>query len=176
MTPGGIVWKLSVLLTTTVIRACSPARDVLGHVGLERRVAALVGDDLGVVHPDRRPVGRGLEVQHDPLPVPAARHPDGGLVPDVAEVVAHRRVGGDVVEAGRYGHLPGVRAAGRGTTPPPGPRRPGRGANRHSPLSDFRSRVAVSCGRSIRVPPSPSTGWDAFVRAWRSLPAVTGWR
>jgi hypothetical protein len=82
---------------------------VLGDVGLEGRVAALVGDDLGVADPDRRAVGRGLEVQGDPLPVPAARHPDRGLVPDVAEVVPLRRLGADVVEAGRHGHLPGIR-------------------------------------------------------------------
>ena len=117
MTPGGMVWKHSVLFTTTVTRTSSPGVDVLGDVGLERRVAALVADDLVVVHPHRRPVRRRLEVQHDPLAVPAARHPDGALVPDVAEVVAHRGVGGDVVEAGR--HRPSSRASGSGPREPP---------------------------------------------------------
>ena len=82
--------------------------DLSGHVPLERRVAALVRHDLGRPHPHRRPVRRRLEVQDDPLPVPPARHPDDALVPDIADVVMHRGVGGDVVEAGRHRHHPSV--------------------------------------------------------------------
>jgi hypothetical protein len=51
--------------------------DMIADVGLERRVAALMRDDLGVVHPDGGPMRGGLELEHDPLPVPAARHPHG---------------------------------------------------------------------------------------------------
>jgi hypothetical protein len=42
--------------------------DVLADVGLERRVTALVGHDLGPVHPHCCPVRRRLQVQHDALP------------------------------------------------------------------------------------------------------------
>ena len=81
---------------------------MLGNVGLEGRVAALVGDDLRVVEPDGGAVRRGLEMQDHTATVPTAGNPHGRLIPDVAEVVAYRGVSGDVIETGRYGHLPGV--------------------------------------------------------------------
>ena len=99
---------------------------VFGDISRERRVAALMRDHLRVADPHPGTVGGRLEVQHDPPAVPAAGDPDGGLVPDVAEVVAYGGVDRDVVEAGRYSHLAGVRRAGRRTTVRCGPRRPGR--------------------------------------------------
>jgi hypothetical protein len=133
-------------------------RHVVGHVGLERGVAALVGDDLGVADPHRRPVGRGLEVQDDALPVPAPRHSDGGLVPDVAEVVTHCRVGADVVEARRDGHLRGGRE--RPSEPSLGPAG-GVGVEGEAPQSVQGLPLTggrVLRAKHLRVPPWPSTG------------------
>ena len=45
----------------------------VGDVGLERRVAALVLGDLGVVEPHDRAVRGGVEAQHDPLDRPSRR-------------------------------------------------------------------------------------------------------
>ena len=81
------------------------------------RVATLVADDLVVADPDGGAVRGRLEVEDDALVGPAARHVDGALVPDVAEVVADRGVGGQVVEAGRHGH---VARGGQGVAEPPG--------------------------------------------------------
>ncbi len=50
-------------------------------------------------------MGRRFEVQHDPLTLPAARHPHGALIPDVAEVIPYGRISSDVVEARRHRHL-----------------------------------------------------------------------
>ncbi len=80
--------------------------DNLGHVGLERRVAALVLGDLGAVQPDHGSVGRRAEPQYDPFADPGCRHTDRRLVPGIADVVVHRRVGEDVVIAGGHRHLP----------------------------------------------------------------------
>ena len=57
------------------------------------------------------------EAQDDALPRPAARHPHDRLVPGVADVVADRCVGGDVVVAGRHRHVPRV---GERPAPPAG--------------------------------------------------------
>ena len=99
---------------------------VLGDVGLERRVAALVLDDLRVADPRRRAVRGGVEAQDDPLPVPAPRHADRALVPDVADVVARLARRHDVVEAGRDGHLRVARQRASSTSARPGRRRRGR--------------------------------------------------
>ena len=91
-----------------------------------------------------------------------------GLVPDVAEVVADRRVGGDVVEAGRHGHLPGVAPAGRRTTARSRPSPAGSSANRQRPFS--------ACVRGWRCPgveasvppPSGSIGHVRAALRWPS--------
>jgi hypothetical protein len=54
-------------------------------------------------------MGRRLKVHHDAASLPAPRHPDTALIPDVAEVVTDRRVRGDVVEASGHGHRAGTR-------------------------------------------------------------------
>ncbi len=59
----------------------------VGDVRLERRVATLVLGDAAAVDPHDRAMGRRAEAQDDPLPGPARRHPDHGLVPHVADVV-----------------------------------------------------------------------------------------
>ncbi len=79
----------------------------LGDVGLERRVAADVLGHLGVVHVDDAFVGRRVESHEDAFAGPAARHADGALVPDPADVVADRRVGEEVVVARGHGGLEG---------------------------------------------------------------------
>lgn len=81
-----------------------PLPGQLGDVRLERRVAADVADDRGLVHPHLGGVGRRAEPQEDPLPGEAARDPDRALVPDVADVLAHGAVRDDVVVAGRHRH------------------------------------------------------------------------
>ena len=94
---------------------------MLGDVHLEWRVTTLMGNDLGLVHPHRGPVCRRLEMQHDPLTLPAARHPHRSLIPDVAEVITDGCVGRDVVEAGRHRHLPRLAAGAPRTSAPSGP-------------------------------------------------------
>src|SRR3954447_4315477 len=81
---------------------------MISDVRFERRVAALVGNNLGLVNPDRRTVCCGFEVQHDPLSLPAPRHPQHPLVPDIAEIVPHGCVSSDVVKARRHSHLSGI--------------------------------------------------------------------
>ena len=83
--------------------------DMVGDIGLERGVPALMRHDLDIIDPDRRPMGCGLEVQHDASPLPAPRHPDTGLIPHVAEVITDHRIGCDVVKTGRHRHLAGIR-------------------------------------------------------------------
>src|SRR6185295_13681744 len=78
---------------------------VLGDIGLERRVAALVLDDLRIAHPYRRSVRGGVEAKDDPPAVPSPRHANRALVPHVAHVVARLSRRHHVVEARRHGHL-----------------------------------------------------------------------
>jgi hypothetical protein len=82
-----------------------PRRDDVGDVCLEGGETALVLGDLGVVYPHDRPMGGRAEPQEDPLAGPAAGHPHRGLVPGVADVIAHLGIGEDVVVAGRHGDL-----------------------------------------------------------------------
>ena len=121
---------------------------VVGDVELERGVTALVADDLGVVDPHRRSMRRRLEVQRHPAALPAPRHPHHRLVPDVTEEVAHRRIGGKLVEAGRYRHGPGV-GSGPRNQPAARPSPCGSRVKSQSPSRFFRSRTALSCGRSM---------------------------
>jgi len=86
-------------------------------VGLGRRVAALVPDDLLVAHPDRGPVRGRLEVQDDALARPPAGHAHRPLVPDLADVVAQARVD-EVVVARGHGHV--LRVPERPGEPPLG--------------------------------------------------------
>ena len=116
---------------------------VLGDVGLEGRVAAFVPGDLHVVDPDDGAVRGRVEPEHHPLIRPAPRHPDRGLVPGIAHVVAHRCVGRDVVVARRYRHL---RASDSGPRHQPCSR-PSPAASRRncqSPFRLLRSRVGPS--------------------------------
>jgi hypothetical protein len=85
-----------------------PGFDHVRDICLERGVAPLVLDHLGIVDPCDRPVRGGVEAQDDALPK-ARRHADLRLVPDVAHMVMYRRVGEQVVEAGGHRHLPGPR-------------------------------------------------------------------
>ncbi len=51
------------------LRGCCPrfARERVCHIGGERRVSTLVGGYLRAVHPDRRAVVHGAEVEQEPL-------------------------------------------------------------------------------------------------------------
>ena len=89
--------------------------DDVSDVGFEGRIATLVLDDLGAVHPGHRPVSGGVEAQDDPLTGPAGGHPELGLIPDIAHVVPDFGVGEDVVVAGRHRYLTG---AGEWAVPP----------------------------------------------------------
>jgi hypothetical protein len=49
------------------------------------------------------------KVQHNTSTLPARRHPDTHLVTAITEIIAYCSVGCSVIEAGRHGHLAGVR-------------------------------------------------------------------
>jgi hypothetical protein len=95
-----------------VDQRCNPyllsGRDMVGDIGLERGVAALVRHHLHVVDPDRGAVCCRLEVEHNASSLPATRDPGSRLVPDVAEVVADGRLDCDVIEARWHSRLAGI--------------------------------------------------------------------
>ena len=130
-------------MTTTVRRTLLAAATSVGDVHLERRVAADVLADLGVVDTDDRAVRRGVEPQHDPLVLPARGHADARLVPGVADVVAYLGVGEEVVVARGHGHL-AVPGRGAATSPRRARRPPRRG----------RTATArrATCARGWRCP------------------------
>ena len=122
--PGGMVWKRQLVVHHDRDADLVAGGDQLGDVGLERRVPALVAGHLGVADPDDRGVRRGVEPQHHALTGPAARHPDRGLVPGVADVVPAGGPHEHVVVA--RGDRHGLRGGQRGTVPalaPTGARR-----------------------------------------------------
>lgn len=44
-------------------------------------------------------MGRGVQTQHDALTIPTGRHEHFGLVPDIADVVADRGIGENIIVA-----------------------------------------------------------------------------
>ena len=86
-----------------------PSRDMIGDVGFERGVPALVRHHLDIVDPNCGPVGGRFEVEYDASSLPASRHPNTGLVPDIPEIISNRRISCDVVEAGRHRHRMRIR-------------------------------------------------------------------
>ena len=69
--------------------------------------------------PDRRAVGGRLEADEHAASVPAAGDVEGGLVPDLADVIVRLARGEQVVVAGRHRHLARARASGEGAAEPP---------------------------------------------------------
>ena len=83
--------------------------DVVGDVGLERKVAPGMVGHLDIVDPDGGGVGGGLEVDDDAILGPAARDADFALIPDRADVITDCGVGGEILVGGRNCHLGALR-------------------------------------------------------------------
>ena len=161
--PGGIVSQLRRLSTTAVIRISRARLDDVGDVGFERRVAALVLGDLRLVDPDDRAVRGGRRS--------AGRSARRASAPGCGRSSGTRRR--------RHGRAPRRRRRCRCSSPGRAPRasreadcfhhpsaRPwpaASSAKRQSPLSDLRSRVAVSRGASSVV---VTSSWACRMRAW----------
>jgi hypothetical protein len=89
--------------------------DEVRDVGFERRVAAFMLSNLCLTDPGDRPVRCGIDAKDDALSCPAGRHPDNGLVPDIANVVVNGWVDEEIVIASRNGRLA---CAGQRALPP----------------------------------------------------------